>query len=159
MKITEKHVLFWDGIFSNFYPCKIENEYGVFYTSEQYFMYRKALFFGDKKISNLIYNERNPKKCKEYGRLVSNFDSDKWLKVCEQIMEDALYHKFTQNLKLLNEFMDYKYDDKNFVEASPYDGIWGIKLSENDPDADDETKWKGLNLLGKVLDKLRNRLL
>lgn len=158
MKITDKHILFWNGIFSNFQPCIIKNEYGTFYSSEQYFMYRKALFFGDKEMSNLIYNEKRPGKCKEYGRLIKKFDKDKWFNVCETIMEEALYYKFTQNHELLDEFISPKYDGKKFVEASPFDDIWGIKLSEDNPDADNEEKWRGLNLLGKVLDKLRERL-
>jgi predicted NAD-dependent protein-ADP-ribosyltransferase YbiA (DUF1768 family) len=52
-----------------------------------------------------------------------------------------------------------EFKGKGFVEASPVDGIWGIKLAENNPDADDETKWKGQNLLGKALDETRKWLL
>ena len=47
---------------------------------------------------------------------------------------------------------------RNFVEASPYDKIWGIGLGENDPDAQDPQKWKGDNLLGKVLDEVYQTL-
>jgi predicted NAD-dependent protein-ADP-ribosyltransferase YbiA (DUF1768 family) len=32
-------------------------------------------------------------------------------------------------------------------------------MYESNPDIDDETKWKGLNLLGKVLDETRKRLI
>lgn len=159
MKITNKHILFWDGIFSNFQPCYIKNEYGEFFTSEQYFMYRKALYFGDKEIAEKIYNEKIPGKCKKLGRQICNFDKDKWLLVCEDIMEMGVYDKFTQNNDLLTEMLDTKYDNKKFVEASPFDDIWGIKMSQDNPDADDESKWCGLNLLGKVLDKVRMKLL
>lgn len=159
MKITDKHILFWNGIFSNFEFCHIKNEDGDFFTSEQYFMYKKALFFGDVEIADLIYNEKRPGKCKEYGRMITNFDKDKWFNVCESIMEESVYQKFSQNKKLLDEILNPIYDGKKFVEASPYDDIWGIKMGEENPDADDETKWRGLNLLGKVLDKVRLRLL
>ena len=158
MKVTEKHILFWDGVFSNFEPCYIKNEYGEFFTSEQFFMYRKAMYFGDKEIANQIYNEKIPGKCKKLGRKIVSFDKDEWFLVCEKIMERAVYDKFSQNKDLLEELLDTKYDGKKFVEASPYDDIWGIKLGQDNPDADDETKWRGLNLLGKVLDKVRLRL-
>ena len=41
------------------------------------------------------------------------------------------------------------------MEASPYDGVWGIKLSVKDPDALDKSKWQGKNWLGEVLTRLR----
>lgn len=44
------------------------------------------------------------------------------------------------------------------VEASPYDRIWGIGLTASDPLAQNEETWLGQNLLGKVLDDVRDRL-
>jgi len=159
MKITQKHILFWDGIFSNFYPCYFENEDGEFFTSEQYFMYMKALYFNDVEIADKIYNEKLPGKCKKLGRQIKNFDKEEWLTVCEEVMEKAVYDKFNQNKRLLKELLDPKYNGKKFVEASPFDDIWGIKMGEENPDADNESKWCGLNLLGKVLNNVRIRLL
>jgi predicted NAD-dependent protein-ADP-ribosyltransferase YbiA (DUF1768 family) len=52
-----------------------------------------------------------------------------------------------------------EYEDRGFVEASPYDKVWGVRMYESNPDIDDETKWKGLNLLGKVLDETRRILI
>ena len=44
------------------------------------------------------------------------------------------------------------------VEASPLDRIWGVGLGAEDPRIQDPSKWRGLNLLGKVLTKLREDL-
>lgn len=47
---------------------------------------------------------------------------------------------------------------KIFVEASPYDKIWGIGMDASHPDACTPAKWKGLNLLGKSITTVRNKL-
>ena len=44
------------------------------------------------------------------------------------------------------------------MEASPYDAIWGIRLSASSPDARDPMKWRGKNLLGFALMEVRDEL-
>ena len=44
------------------------------------------------------------------------------------------------------------------VEASPYDNIWGIRLSANSLEAQDPMKWRGQNLLGFALMEVRDEL-
>ena len=48
--------------------------------------------------------------------------------------------------------------EQYLVEASPTDLIWGVGLSEFDPDIYDESKWRGKNLLGEILIVVRERL-
>jgi len=48
-----------------------------------------------------------------------------------------------------------KTGDRLIVEASPYDKIWGIGLYESEAVNIPEEEWNGLNLLGKVMVKLR----
>ena len=45
------------------------------------------------------------------------------------------------------------------VEASPFDSIWGIGMSVDDPDVMDRDKWRGKNLLGWALTCVRETLL
>jgi ribA/ribD-fused uncharacterized protein len=45
------------------------------------------------------------------------------------------------------------------VEASLYDTIWGIGLSMHDSRIGDRRHWRGLNLLGKTLTRLREAFL
>ncbi|WP_374729478.1 NADAR domain-containing protein [Caballeronia calidae] len=44
------------------------------------------------------------------------------------------------------------------VEASPHDVIWGAGLGEHHPDITDKSKWRGQNLLGQALMKVRDTL-
>ena len=63
MRITDKHVFFWGGIFSNWYSSEFDAEYGGkthrFFNSEQYFMFVKAKTFGDEKIAEEILKKGN----------------------------------------------------------------------------------------------------
>ena len=155
MVLTDKYVLFWGGEFSNFFPAKFVFEKRIFYCSEQFFMWKKALFFHDYKIASKIYNEgKEPKIAKKLGRQVNNFDEEKWAEVRYEIMYQAIYLKFSQNKELKEKLLSY--GDRTFAEASPYDRIWGIGLSEDDPLATDSNNWLGTNLLGRALCMLRD---
>ena len=66
------------------------------------------------------------------------------------------WHKFSQNREL-REFL-LSTGDSALVEASPYDNIWGIRLSANSPEARDPFKWRGQNLLGFALMEVRDEL-
>ena len=156
--ITDKHVLFWGSEFSNFYPSVFTVNNIKFYNNEQYFMYQKAIFFGDNETANEILKYgKNPKEAKKLGRLVANFDNSKWDAVRYDIMLTGLRHKFKSNPRLKELLLSF--GDRIFVEASPFDKIWGIGLSQNDINADDEQKWKGQNLLGKALTQLKTEFI
>lgn len=154
MRVTDKHVLFWGTIFSNWATARFIVDGNEFRTSEQYFMYMKAKTFNDEDTAQEILQKgRDPKEAKKLGRKVKNYDDTVWNKKRYDIMFNAIKYKFDANPKMKKELMSY--GDRIFVEASPYDIVWGIGIHEDDIDADDETKWKGTNLLGKALTELR----
>jgi conserved hypothetical protein, ribA/ribD-fused len=168
MTITEKHILFWGDWPSNFAwaPIKIkclDDVTRVFFSSEQYYMFEKAMYFNDITIADAIlhlkFDDEYSYMAKKLGRHVANFDADKWYKVSYDIMLRGCLAKYAQNKVLFDKITDPALEGKKFVEASPYDAIWGIKLGEGDENADDETKWQGENRLGKVLDEVRAKLL
>lgn len=167
MKVTNKHVLFWGEWPSNWYPAEFDAEMMIkcekktlhFFNSEQYFMYVKAVVFGDYETADKILKTKDPKKAKALGREVKGYDDKVWNEMRYKVMVDANKAKYSQNEKLKQLITSEEFKGKGFVEASPIDSIWGIKLGEDNPDADDETKWKGQNLLGKALDEVRNWLL
>lgn len=156
MRITDTHVFFWHGEFSNWHSCKFRYKKLTFFNTEQAFMWEKAMFFNDIKSAEEILRNPNPKINKALGRQVKNFDTNKWSSVSYQIMIDVNYAKYSQHPYLRRLLLDT--ENKILVEASPYDQIWGIGLNEDNDDCLYENKWKGLNLLGKALMEVRNKL-
>lgn len=136
---------------SNFYPCEFEFNDKMFNFSEQCFMYQKALLFNDFEIAEQILNETDVRKIKALGRKVKDFDNELWDKHKEDFMFNACYAKFSQNDKLKDFLLST--GNREIVEASPVDSIWGIGFS-SDKAMENVDKW-GQNLLGKTLMKVR----
>ena len=158
MKVTDKYVFFWGGPFSNFAPVEggIEFDGFRFPTSEHVFMYIKAKTFKDDEIAEQIKNAPDPKTAKNLGRKVRGFNEKVWEQRRVNAMKTAVQHKFNASPEFRNELLKEKYRNKTFVEASPYDFIWGIGMSTSNPNVNDERRWPGLNLLGNILTKLRD---
>lgn len=155
MNVTDKYVLFWGTIFSNFAYTPYQSPDGKeFFCTEQEFMYRKAYLFDDYEIAEQILKTHSPKQCKALGRKVKNFNNEVWGKVRYEVMYNACKAKFTQNKDAHEALMCFP--GKTFVEASPYDKIWGIGVGEYDDRAYNEETWQGQNLLGKVLTQIRD---
>ena len=161
--IYNKNVAFWGGIFSNFYPCsfylKVNDKDTVKWkSSEQCFMAYKAYYFGDMDIYYKILQSDSPKEAKKLGRQVKNFNEESWSKVRYDIMSNIVYEKFLQNEELMNFLLSDKFDNKGFIEGSPFDGVWGVKMDYRNPDIDNNENWNGENLLGKVFNEIREKL-
>lgn len=151
-KITDKYVIFHGSFLSNWYPCEIVYEGKCFNSSEQLFMWFKAIHFDDYEIANKILESSDPKSAKLLGRMVQNFDEGEWNKVKEDYMYSAIISKFDYNKNLKKELLRIG-KGKNFVEGSPYDKIWGVGIDWRDPLVKNSKNWKGENLLGKCLDR------
>ena len=155
-------VFFWkleqeNEEFSNFYPCIFKVE-GIKYNCvEQYMMSRKALLFGDTKVFNAVIKESDPDKIKSLGRLVEGFDPDKWDKCKWEIVYNGNYAKYEQNPKLRNKLI--RTGNAILAEASPYDKIWGIGLDRDDPLAKQPDNLNGENLLGRILETIREEFM
>lgn len=148
-------IFFWGGLYSQWYPSKFKIGDIEYNCCEQYMMAQKAGLFNDKESYEAIMKESDPKIQKAIGRKVKGFDSDKWNEVCRQIVYEANLAKFGQNPMLLKELMKAGNINKEIVEASPYDTIWGIGMGERDPDRFDKSKWKGTNWLGEAIMQVR----
>lgn len=153
---TDTHLYFLRGVLSNFEKCYIKYKGHLFATTEQAFMWEKAVFFNDRESANKIIKEENPAKAKKLGREVKNFDDSLWSKVCYDFMYKVNYEKYFQNTRLKNILLNT--GDKILVETNFRDTRWAIGLPAEDDRVLDESQWQGENLLGKVLMQVRDEL-
>jgi len=158
--ITDKYVFFYGSALSNFQITNfLYTDFGEthrFFTSEQAFMWVKAKQFGDEETAYKILNENlDPMACKKLGRQVKNYNEEEWDKVRYDVFFKVNLEKFTQDEKMTKFILQDKFEGKTFVEASPYDGVWGVCIPIGDPAIADEKNWRGRNLLGKCLTEVR----
>ena len=138
---------------SQWYDCSFEIDGILYSTAEQYMMSQKALLFNDNETNLKIMGSKTPKKYKQLGRQVKNFSPKLWDEKKFDIVVKGNLAKFSQNENLKQFLLNTK--NKILVEASPYDKIWGIGMAQDDKDIYNQDKWKGENLLGKALMKVR----
>ncbi len=152
----EKFTFFWNGHFSQWHPCKFKDDITniSFNCAEQYMMYAKAIFFKDLHSAVKIIDSKSPREQKALGRKVHNFNEGKWNDICKDIVAYGNFLKFSQNPALLDKLIATQ--GTILVEASPYDKVWGIGLSETDPRARHIKTWQGKNWLGEILTNLRD---
>ena len=153
---TEHFVFFYGGPFSQWYPQSFVL-HGVEYScAEQCMMASKAALFEDRESYKKIMDTRNPKEQKALGRLVKGFEVEKWNNSAKEIVFEANHAKFSKNPFMKQMLLDT--GDRELVEASPFDKIWGIGMDTSDPDVLDKTKWRGTNWLGEALMRVRKSI-
>lgn len=124
---------------SNFYPCKVNYCGNIFKSSEAAYQAQKC----PDRIDEFLDLSANQSKI--LGQKVS-IRKD-WDNVKDKIMYEIVYCKFTQNEdlkeKLLNTGDEYLQEGNDW-----YDVYWGVDIHTG----------KGLNMLGKILMKVRSEL-
>lgn len=164
MRVTPTQVLFWGGPASQWFKSDFEGHLPVvvykdgrrgirkgkelrkFSSAEKYMMMAKASVFGDEAALRRMDAIDDVKKLKEEGRKVMGFDPEIWDSVNVPIVTIGTYYKATQNdgiWAFINEM-----GDREYVEGSPVDRIWGVGLAWNDPKIEYRDNWLGENRLG-----------
>lgn len=153
-RITEDYLLFWGSEFSQWFKTSFKDKENIIFSSaEQFMFYHKAKLFNDQDILKRVLNTSDPRKQKALGRQVKDFSQEIWDSYKEDIVFLGNLYKFTQNKKLLHKMIS---TPQHFVEASPVDKIWGIGLHYENPLSEKKENWKGENLLGQALDKVKS---
>ena len=159
----EDFIFFWSGrkfrkvtktCFSQWYPSKFIVGGKEYNCAEQFMMAKKAELFHDMGILQNILMAKDPRTIKNLGREIKHFDPEVWNEKKLEIVVQGNLAKFSQNPELQDFILST--GNKILVEASPYDKIWGIGLNEKSSDAVSPERWKGQNLLGFALMKVRD---
>lgn len=144
------------GCFSNWYPAEFDYV-RHFTSSEQFMMYHKVLMFRKYDLADQILQTSDPAECKKIaGQKFPEFNADIWEKTCYTIVKRGVKAKFAQNEKIRETLLGT--GNELLAECSPYDRKWGIGIDINDPDRNNVSKWKGNNLLGRILMEVREEL-
>lgn len=153
-------LFFWgndvDNPYSQWQPSPFTIGDYTFPTAEHWMMLQKALYFKDEESAKIIMSNPNPDAAKRQGRLVKNFDANKWAEVAYDLVVAGNEEKFKQNPDMLKRLLGT--GDRVIVEASPYDKIWGIGMGIDHKDIRNPEKWQGENLLGYALMEVRDTL-
>ena len=152
-EIHERYHFFYRSPLGQWNKSSFAVDAMAFCCAEQFMMYQKAVLFDDVKTASDIMTTLIPKEHQTLGRKVIGFDSQIWSTMKFDIVCWGNLAKFSQNRKLRALLLST--ENRILVEASPTDCIWGIGIGEDNPDRFDESKWRGKNLLGKALMKIR----
>ena len=121
--------------------------------AEKAIMLCKADFFGDDESFDKILRAKTPAEVKRLGRKVSGFDEESWSDFREHFAYHILVQKFKSDDRMRQKLIST--GSAILCEASPTDTIWGIGLAEEDPDVLQPERWRGQNILGNVLMRVR----
>ncbi|RFU81552.1 hypothetical protein TARUN_646 [Trichoderma arundinaceum] len=164
------------GWLSQWYYCPFQDDKNpelIYETAEHYMMYQKAILFNDHAVAAKILKPGlHPRKIKSLGRQVANFSEATWNANREAVVRRGNYLKFTNavteedfclgssgGIPLVGGSLKETLlgtGERELVEASPFDAIWGVGFKAADADAN-RKRW-GLNLLGKALMDVRATL-
>lgn len=142
-----------NGYLSNWYLSEFTVDDITFSSMEQYMMYEKAILFHDQETAKKILQKDNVAEIKALGRIVQNFDDTVWGQSREEIVYKGVFEKFRQNPELRKRLE--RTGEEVIAECAVKDKIWGIGLSMKDEDRFCVERWKGQNLLGKILMDVR----
>lgn len=154
-----------------------EKEY-TFPTAEHWMMGCKALLFSDEDVFQEVLRNKGKSQedlriVKSLGRKVKNFNEDVWVANRREIVLQGNLHKFrahkTMRRELIGEFRETAdgstsigrweggTGEKEIVEASPLDRLWGIGFGDKRALEVGRSRW-GMNLLGLALMDVRKVL-
>lgn len=134
---------------SNFYPCKVEFEGLVYPSVENAFQAAKT-----SPSEREPFTKVSPKEAKKMGRKV-RLQISAWESKKVKVMEELVRKKFKENPDLREKLL--KTGDAVLIEGNTWgDEFWGVNLRKPDPSS--PWGYRGKNMLGQILMKIREEL-
>lgn len=93
----------------------------------------------------------SPRTQKLIGRQVRAYDEAVWTRASPHVVVAGSIARAEADPELREVYVGA--GSRKFVEGSPVDKVWGIGIKWDEPRADDETRWRGKNRLGKCHDR------
>ena len=141
------------GCCSNWYPAGFDFCGTHFATGEHWMMWQKACLMGDQEKADQILVAPTPRRAKELGAEVKLYNGALWDAVREQLVYYGVREKFLANGHERNALLST--GSSLLAEASPYDKVWGVGMTADDPRFANPAKWEGENLLGRACMRAR----
>ena len=141
---------------SQWFPASFVLDGVTYKTAEHFMMAEKARLFGDDDALAKILACKTPAEAKALGRVVRDYDNERWGRARVPAVVKGNVAKFGQNEGFARFLLGT--GERVLVEASPRDRIWGIGMGKSNPDALLPARWRGANLLGFALMEARGKL-
>lgn len=183
---SQKYVVFAKSgsTFSLWHPAKIEYKDMTFSSAGQFLLYSKAKLFNDERTANKIMNmnkqdimadflsgsltsenimtnklkakiwESNQQEIKELATGIVGYNEQIWKGKIMSILGVAIREKYNQNSHLKQHLLSSK--NKKIIYATPTDKLLGAGLNKSEILKSTSDNWPGENLLGNMLDELKN---
>ena len=118
-------------------------------TCEHFIQSEKAKHYGDSKSELAILSCKTPLEAKRLAHKISKpSNTQDWNEVAKDICSAGIREKFHQNTNL--QILLISTNDQTLVEAST-DSKWGTGMPLKDDNCLDQTGWKNVGILGKIL--------
>jgi SprT protein len=117
--------------------------------------YSRACQAGDRQTADIILGVEDPRELRRYTTRVS-VDDVAWRSVMERVMLAGMREMVLQNPACLAALLTT--GNRRIAFAVAGDLIWGTGLAPIDPRLADPAAWPGSNLLGALLETLRDTL-
>ena len=146
------------GCFSLFSPCEFKDINGLKYSSLIHFTNsQKAILFDDHSSHKMIMKTNDISEIIRIGQHIKHFDREKWDKVSYKFTYEGNIYKFSQNEELFELILSFPLNTI-FINCDKNDPKYGNGLSIKDPNSMNPYEWKGENLLGFQITKVRDTL-
>jgi ribA/ribD-fused uncharacterized protein len=143
-----------NAIFSNLYSMEINIDGQKFSCNEQYYQYKKAIFFNDHEAAARIKAETNPYNMMSIAKNIRGYKHHIWMKQAKNILTCANEAKYAQNERARSALQST--GTKKLGEASS-NKTFGTGVGLYSKKATDHSAWNGDNMMGSILEAIRSK--